>query len=61
MAVPMPSREGSPIREEVPAAAEDTEQSKFHVGILSKVFSKRSENADDDIVSKDIRREDEKS
>jgi hypothetical protein len=59
MAVPMPSREGSPMKEE--AGPEDTEQSKFHVGILSKVFSKRAGDVEDDIIIKDPRREDEKS
>jgi len=57
----MPSREGSPIKEEALTGAEDTEQSKFHVGILSKVFSKRAGDVEDDIIIKDPRREDEKS
>ena len=59
MAVPMPSREGSPIREEVQADIKETEQSKFHIGILSKVFSKRTGEVEEEIICKDPRREDE--
>lgn len=39
--VPMPSMEGSPVKDEFRIENEDNEYDKSHSGFLSKVFSKR--------------------